>query len=161
MKELQVITKTYDMGDGYRIDIVELAEEYEAWIYEVSNEVKMLMFGCPKSQQTYEEFLSMVEANFPSYQEDYCKQFVDCYDEMLKLPNYWVHCPETKRFKEHWCCSNCDGDVTENPRYYNNILEKALDFTTCPYCGEKMSIAEDNRVQILEYVPEELELKFE
>lgn len=54
---------------GYLIDIVTLRNDYEAWIYCEDDGVKHLMFGMPKEQQSYEEFLEIVEANIDDYRD--------------------------------------------------------------------------------------------
>lgn len=59
-------TKTY-VHHGYLIDIVANRNDYEAWIYADDMGEKHLMFGAPKCQQAYNDFLDLVQANFDDY----------------------------------------------------------------------------------------------
>lgn len=78
MKEsAKYTTRTYEVGGGYMVDIVDLGDELEAWIYEVTNGVKLLMFGMMKDQVDYEEFLQMVEDSLDEHMEAYAEEYVD------------------------------------------------------------------------------------
>ena len=77
MKEIlnnQVIP--HDIGDGWRIDIVVLNDSFQSWIYHKDYGVKTLMFGVDKRNTTYKDFCKMVETNFPEYQTDYVKEYM-------------------------------------------------------------------------------------
>ena len=50
-------TKTYNVGQGYKVDVVETPIGYEAWLYHQDKGIKDLMFGVPEEQQTMKEFL--------------------------------------------------------------------------------------------------------
>lgn len=63
----------------------------------------------------------------------------------------WLHCKETIRFKEHWCCSECDRDIIENPIHRNTVTGEFQNFEYCPYCGIKME-KDDLGVVVEEYV---------
>lgn len=70
-------TIKYIAGDGFFVEVFKNFEEdtYEAWIFHKDYGQKNLMFGCPVSQQTFEEFLEMVECDIEEqkriYSEDY------------------------------------------------------------------------------------------
>lgn len=51
----------------------------------------------------------------------------------------WIHSKETPDFMEHWTCSHCNHDITENPKFKNRVTGESLNFEWCPYCGSKMS----------------------
>ena len=76
MKEIRTNnTKTYDAGEDFRVDIVILPDEYEAWIYRKDSGYKSLMFGMPKNQPytniTYDGFIEIVTANLDEYIDGY------------------------------------------------------------------------------------------
>lgn len=64
--------------ESWIVDIVTTDTNYEAWIYRSEYGVKMLMFGMPKEQQSYDEFIDIVEGNLETneyqsmYLYDYC-----------------------------------------------------------------------------------------
>ena len=62
MKKTTIKMTRYEHGEYY-IDIIETAENYEAWIVGKNIGLESLMFGMPKEQQTCKEFLEIVEAN--------------------------------------------------------------------------------------------------
>lgn len=77
--------KTYDAGDGFLIDIVELFGSklrnedslYEAWMYHKGYGVKQLMFGMPTDQQTEDEFKSIVFDSIEEYKDTYRQDVMD------------------------------------------------------------------------------------
>ena len=78
MKQLlnhQIIA--YNMGDGWRVDIVILADEYEAWIYEEDHGVKTLMFGLSQEQTRFRSFCDMVQDNFEEYKRIYTEEVIE------------------------------------------------------------------------------------
>ena len=56
----------------------------------------------------------------------------------------WIHSKETPDFMEHWTCSHCNHDITENPKFKNRVTGESLNFEWCPYCGSKMSKEQNN-----------------
>lgn len=70
----------YQYNDDYFVDIVittyDSTTVFEAWLYRKNCGIKMLMFGMPSYQQSFETFKEVVEANvedyIPLYEEDYC-----------------------------------------------------------------------------------------
>lgn len=75
MKIIYAITTTYEMNNGFMIDIIENDETYHAWIYKKNMGVKDLMFGVRKEQQTKNEFINIVLNNLPEYEEAYLEQW--------------------------------------------------------------------------------------
>ena len=70
MKEIKEIkTYTYDMGDGFRVDIVTDFEksEYEAWVYHTNYGKKIQMFGVEILSTSYKELMEMAETNHYDY----------------------------------------------------------------------------------------------
>ena len=67
MKSTSIKTTTYTAHDDIVIDVVELSDVYEAWIYRKNIGLKSLMFEVPKEQQSYDEFLEIVEANIDEH----------------------------------------------------------------------------------------------
>ena len=69
MTELSHVTRTYkpSADSPYTVDIVTLGDTYEAWLYHDGYGVKNLMFGVPIAQQTYEQFVYLVELNMEEY----------------------------------------------------------------------------------------------
>ena len=71
-------TTSYMVSDfsDYIVDIIELPEEWEAWLYHKDYCVKMLMFGFVKKDQNnypipQEMFLELVDANVNDYIDEY------------------------------------------------------------------------------------------
>lgn len=70
MKEIREIkTWTYDMGDGFRVDIVGdyVNGTYEAWVYHIDQGNKIYMFGVGRMSTSYEEVMRMAEINHYDY----------------------------------------------------------------------------------------------
>ena len=74
-------TTTYDAGDGWRVDIIEMPGEYDAFLYKENYGVKSLMFGCPITQNgehwTVKRFIDLVEGNLPEYMATYKEEYMD------------------------------------------------------------------------------------
>ena len=70
-------TITYVYDDEYMIDIVTTRTTFESWIYKRDYCTKMFLFGVPKDQQPYFEFMELVKENIPDYIEDYQREFED------------------------------------------------------------------------------------
>ncbi len=65
--------------DNYWIDIVDLGQEFEAWITCKESSISRFMFGMPKEQSNgektnYKDFYRIVETNMPDYVDDYCEE---------------------------------------------------------------------------------------
>lgn len=79
MKLLSVKTETYDVGEGFMVDVVENGEEFVMWITHKDHGTKQYCFGSPIQNWQWDEphkiskdeFLEMVEANLPEYIEEY------------------------------------------------------------------------------------------
>lgn len=85
MKKLEIVTTTYDVGEGWMIDIVDNPDIFDAWIYRVGEGVKSFMFGWPKVQPTglvtdYNGFLDMVMNQWEEYTEGYEEVLEDLED---------------------------------------------------------------------------------
>ena len=74
--ELNYKFKTFGYDDGFRMDIVITENNYEGWIYHKDYGVKKLMFGLPKSQQTYDEALEIFSYNVDEYIESYIEEYM-------------------------------------------------------------------------------------
>ncbi len=75
MKKNCFVTTTYSLEGNFLVDIVEQNGGYiEAWLYERVCGVKMLMFGCIESKDT---FIKMVEANAADYIDDYRIEYME------------------------------------------------------------------------------------
>lgn len=61
-------THTY-IHKGYVIDIVITKNDYEAWISMDGYGDKHMMFGMPREQQGYTEFVDIVRANIEDYMD--------------------------------------------------------------------------------------------
>lgn len=70
MKKLSQKHERYQHGKYY-IDIFEEKTTYEAYLRHKDYGVSDLMFGEPKTQTSYEEFLDLVKRNLPDYIETY------------------------------------------------------------------------------------------
>lgn len=75
MKEIK--TKTYPLDKGFFLDIVTRCKKYKAWLYHKDYGNKYLMFEMLKEQQTYEQFLEIVELNAPDYIDYYKRNFME------------------------------------------------------------------------------------
>ena len=81
MKKTNIETTTFIFTKEYLIDIVETDENYEAYIYTKHDGIKMLMFGCPKEQQTEEEFFELVKGTVDEYIAEYECMFYEDEEE--------------------------------------------------------------------------------
>lgn len=79
MKLLSVKTETYDVGEGFMVDVVEDGEMFVMWIWHKDYGVKNYCFGSPIENYqngephtvTKEEFMESVEANIQDSIEEY------------------------------------------------------------------------------------------
>ena len=62
-------TISYFYDHDHMIDIVTKQVSYEAWIYNIDCGDKHFMFGCPKSQQSYFDFMTLVKENAENYMD--------------------------------------------------------------------------------------------
>lgn len=77
MKKAKIKTSTYEVGNGFLVDIVVTESEHEAWIYHKDYGIKSMMWGGLNSSETIEDFKALVEANVPEYAEDYMSEYMD------------------------------------------------------------------------------------
>ena len=87
MKKTNIKTETYQINGGFMIDIVTTDEEYDAFLYHKKNGIKSMMFGGLKKQQSYKEFLELVEANVEDYIPNYAEDYMDGYVCQLWVAN--------------------------------------------------------------------------
>ena len=73
---LSTQTAVYDMGEGWRVDIVTTPETYEAWIYHKDYGVKNLLFGT-STDTRFNIFCDMIERNFEEYKQDYINDYME------------------------------------------------------------------------------------
>lgn len=73
----EVKTKTYVADKGYMVDIITTCATYSAYIYHRDYGIKILMFGMPKKQQSYEEFLKIVDINFEGHKKQYEREVIE------------------------------------------------------------------------------------
>lgn len=82
MKKIDCNTTTYDMGDGFRLEVVETDEEHEAWIYHKDYGIKALMLGVDKHLYSHYGdycdgyFAETVRNNLDSYKELYKDEYM-------------------------------------------------------------------------------------
>ena len=71
-------TETF-IHDDFFVDIVSTGKDYEAWLYKKDYSLKMLMFGMPEAQQSYNVFLEIVANSLSTkeYQEIYNIEYCD------------------------------------------------------------------------------------
>ena len=81
MDMTNIKTETYRIDGKWLVDIQTKDDTYYAYLWHERYGIKDLMFGCPVKQQSYEEFISLVEANFEDYKDIYIDEFMDEEDE--------------------------------------------------------------------------------
>ena len=68
MEKTCIFSVTYDIGDGFLVDVVVNNNEgvYEAWLYHKDKDIKALMFSCLRKQDvmTSDIFSELVRDNF-------------------------------------------------------------------------------------------------
>lgn len=78
MKILNIKTTTYDVGDGFRVDIVQDGKHFDAYIFHQDYGIKTHMFGVATG--TVDEFVSLVEGSLEEdkaiYEEDYMNDYM-------------------------------------------------------------------------------------
>ena len=72
-------TETYNTDFGFKVDIVETTEQFEAWVYHSDYGIKTMMFGSGK--RCKEDFVQMVVGNLWDYVKYYMDDVLD--DEEL------------------------------------------------------------------------------
>ena len=65
MKRINNGIKTYDVGNGFCVDIEKRDGVYEAWLYRTDMGIKEFMFG---GEESIAEFKKMVIANLETYE---------------------------------------------------------------------------------------------
>lgn len=77
-RKLERKTTSYKVSDysDYIVDIVELPDEWEAWLYRKDMAIKMYMFGFAKKDQnnypvSREMFIELVDGNVNDHIDDY------------------------------------------------------------------------------------------
>lgn len=70
-------TETYQFNESFFVDIVFLNDGYDAYLYHINYGIKELMFGCPNSIHTPDEFIQIVENNITDYIYSYIERWVD------------------------------------------------------------------------------------
>lgn len=75
-KKENIKIETFDVRNDFYVDIIDNPEKesYEAFIYEKDCGIKDFMFGCPKTQNTYEEFLELIECSLTDYKITYLEE---------------------------------------------------------------------------------------
>lgn len=68
------LVEIYEYNTEYCIDIIEIGEIYESWLYRRDYGFKIFMFGLPTGQQSKEEFMDIVIRNVPEYIPNYCHE---------------------------------------------------------------------------------------
>lgn len=81
MRMTGIKTDTYRIEGNWMVDIQTKDDTYYAYLWHERYGIKELMFGCPVKQQSYEDFLDTVEANFDEYKDDYIEEVFDEEDE--------------------------------------------------------------------------------
>ena len=71
MNKTKIKVETYKVYGKWYVDIQTEKEMYFAYIWRAGYGDKKMMFGCGKDQQSYEDFLDLVEENFEDYRSDY------------------------------------------------------------------------------------------
>ena len=75
MKEItNIITKTYDAGDGFFIDITQKGNYADAWIYHKDYGVKLHLYGTELKTEyvpDYDYFIGMVKNELEEDKADY------------------------------------------------------------------------------------------
>lgn len=74
--------------EGFKVDIIDKGDMFDAWIYYKNYGIKSYMFGWPKEQHdgtwTLEGFINLVEMNLYEDAIHYAEEYMD-YDDMMKL----------------------------------------------------------------------------
>ena len=76
MVKIENKIETYWHGGDWFVDIVTTPDNYEAYLYSKGCCIKELMFGMPIKQQSYEEFIEIVEGNVNDHTEIYIKEYL-------------------------------------------------------------------------------------
>lgn len=67
-------TTTYEVGDGFYVDIVETDTEIEAWIFHKSYGIKKLMFGATSNESCIK---NLTEADLSIYKSLYKNEYME------------------------------------------------------------------------------------
>ena len=77
MKTLSILTVTFDVGGGFRVDVQQDNNNFEAWLWEQNYGVKTQMFGMHTDDVSFKEFVELVEAALDN--EPYIQDYIDEY----------------------------------------------------------------------------------
>ena len=61
MKKLHFKTEVYDVGNGYRVEVVITTDFYEAWFWHTDCDVKVLLLKTSKWHDYDTDFMCMVK----------------------------------------------------------------------------------------------------
>lgn len=76
MKKLDsVTTTTYDIGNGFMVDIVDLPKLFEAWLYHKDYGTKTMIIGSSKTYENASGFLGLVERVIEDEDRDYIASY--------------------------------------------------------------------------------------
>ena len=70
-------TITYDVGDGFYVDIVKTPKIWESWIYHKEYGSKSLMFGIEPDEMKYKHFKDCVEFELSESKKWYRDEVMD------------------------------------------------------------------------------------
>lgn len=77
----QIVTKTYEVGNGFRVEVTSTDNYRESYIYHKDYGIKSLMFG---SEDYEHSFLEVVESNLDDYIASYIEEVMDeTYEEIF------------------------------------------------------------------------------
>lgn len=78
MTPAQIVTRTFDVGNEFFIDIETEGNEHRAWIYHKGYGVKQLMFGV--ADQDMDDFMVAVKCDIASSKKIYREDIMDWYE---------------------------------------------------------------------------------
>ena len=68
---------TCQIHDGFLIDVVEVDDTFEFWLYHESVGVKYLMFGLPKTDMDKREFINRALSQVDEYIDLYTEEYME------------------------------------------------------------------------------------
>lgn len=142
MMKLNTKTKSYLVGDGWIVDIVETDENFVAWISRGEYGHKTFMFAMPKEQQTAENMT--------------LKRFKQCIENTWEDHTDWYE-REDNKLEELDDAAETDYVVMENTKPERIGIDG---YTFLDGTAKEVEMAKAIRAKFFEYVRENFKTKY-
>ena len=71
VKEIDIVTKRYDIGDGFFIEITETPTHYESYIFRELSGIKLMVSSTEKTNMPFELYVQLTNKDIPGAVREY------------------------------------------------------------------------------------------